>query len=137
MTTETTPTPRVTIEHSGDGTTATFDKDDLDARAAVKAAGFRWSGNQRLWFLNSRWSEPTRRLRVRRVVTALGADHVEVLDGGRAPSTTAAEREQIAQEKAAARADRLDARADRLSGESDAEWEKGRKIGEHIPFGQP
>lgn len=128
---------RVHIEHSFEGTVAYFEKDDLVVREAVKGAGFRFSRNVGGWYLNSRWSEPTRRGRVGQVVRQFEADEVEVEDGGRAPQTSAAEREEVARERAAERAERLDARAEKLDAASDAAWKRGEEIGKHIPFGQP
>lgn len=130
---------RVEIEHNADGTTARFAKDDIAARGIVKAAGFRFSRNLDGgpgWYLNRTWGEATRAQRVASVVAQFEADEV-VVENPPAAALSAAEREAAKVERAAERADRLSERAEKLSAGADAEWEKGRKIGEHIPFGQP
>ena len=130
---------RVEIEHNAEGTVAYFEKDDTVARGIVKAAGFRFSRNLDGgpgWYLNRTWGEATRAQRVAQVVARFEADEV-VVENPPVQATTAAEREAAKVERAAERAERLDAKATKLAAAADAEWERGRKIGEHIPFGQP
>lgn len=128
---------RIDIEHSFEGTTATFEKDDLIVRGIVKAAGFRWSGRLGAWYLNRSWGEPTRRARVQQVMRQFEEDEVELVDGGRAPQTTAAEREEQARERAAERAERMEAKAEKLAAASNEAYERQHAIGDRIPMGQP
>lgn len=135
--TTTNPEPRVTVEHSGDGTTATFEKDDLDARAAAKAAGFRWSRNLGAWFLPRTWTHPTRTLRVRQLVASLPDGAVTVESSGPEVTTTAAEREAERIARAEGRVERYEERAEKHTAESTRRAETARAIGDGIPFGQP
>lgn len=127
----------IRIEHSGDGTLAHgTSRDDKDATAALKGAGFRWSRNLDAWFLPRTWGEPTRMLRVREVASKLG-DQVTVEVGDLAKSGTADERVQARIDRGQDRADHLDAKAERLAEESDGLLERSRALTANIPFGQP
>jgi hypothetical protein len=128
---------RVQIEHSGDGTTLTIDRNDTEARQAAKDAGFRWSSNLGAWYLPRTQHESTRRAKVAQLRRKLGDGNVHVSDGGRGKTTSAAEREAAGRASAAARADRMDARASKLSAESEARRKASDAITEHIPMGQP
>jgi hypothetical protein len=128
---------RAQVEHSGDGTLLHIDRNDTEARAAAKAAGFKWSSNLGSWFLPRNWSEPTRRQKIAQLQGALGHDNVHLEDAGRGVTTTAAEREADARARAADRATHMDAKAQRLATEADVRFGRAKAIGDMIPFGQP
>lgn len=128
---------RVSIEHSGDGTLLTIDRNDIDARNAAKGAGFKWSSNLRQWYLPRNWSESVRRQKIEQVKRQIGEGNVHVRDAGRGATTTAAEREAATRAAAAERATRMDARAERKATEADVRYGRARAIGDMIPMGQP
>ena len=128
---------RVQFTHSGDGTTVRIDRDDLEARQALKSRGFKWSRNLGAWYLPRNWGEPQRRQRVDAIRSELGDDNVHVEDHGPGRTLSAAERDKQAREQAAARAERMGARAERASAEADRRFGTADAIGSGIPFGQP
>jgi len=129
--------PRVTVEHSGDGTILHFGRDDMQAREAAKAVGARWSRNLGAWYLPRNQTESTRRFKVSQLQTKLGHENVHLADAGHGKTTTAAEREAARKAASAARADRLDARAAKHDAEAEARYKAAKDIMDRIPLGQP
>lgn len=128
---------RATVEHSGDGTTLSIGRNDIEARNAAKAAGFKWSRNLGSWYLPRTWSESTRRNKVAALQRVLGLDAVHVNDVGRGSTLSAAEREAQARERAAARSERMASRAAAASQEADQRFGAAKQISDRIPLGQP
>lgn len=99
------PTSRITwLEFDGRPSDAT--------RAALKAAGWRWSGYRVQWYNNRRGAD--------RLIPA----GITIEDGGQC-------------DYSAERADRLQDRAERHATASHAAHQRVHAIADHIPFGQP
>lgn len=135
----TTTATRVTVTHSGDGTTAEIHggRDDVEAREAAKRAGFRWSRNLGAWYLPRTFREPTRAARARQLVASLPDGAVVIEDNGPESTRTAAEVETERIARAENRAERLDERAEQHSTEAERRTAAAGDLASAIPFGQP
>ncbi|MFS3130660.1 DUF3560 domain-containing protein [Nocardioides sp. Bht2] len=124
----------IQVEHGQSGTTVTgTQRGDRETTTALKRLGFRWSRNLDAWYLPRTWTEPTRLMRVRQLMSEVDA---ELTTSTEAPRT-AAEKDQGKRDRAAARAERLDARAEREKGTAAAAARSSRQILDQIPMGQP
>lgn len=66
------PRQEPTIQHGRAGTIVTgSSKQDTELRAALKTAGFRWSGSQQFWYLPRTMLEHTRALRVQQLTNTI------------------------------------------------------------------
>jgi hypothetical protein len=127
----------ITIDVSGAGAIATGTTRGSTGSAVLRESGWRWSRSLGVWCLPRRLRNETVDLKVYVTLGRLSAAGVEVTvvgeddretDEERAARLLASDRELIeVHEHKAAQARQV----------GDAEWEKGRRIADMIPLGQP
>lgn len=129
----------IRVEHTGDGTLVHgTDKDDLEIRAALRDARFKFSRNLDAWFLPRPWSYAVRSQRVRQFVTVVEALGREVdVEERRARERSSAEIETDRVARAEARAERMADRSTASSAAAAANFAEARAVQEMIPLGQP
>jgi N12 class adenine-specific DNA methylase len=80
--------PRIRVEHNESGTLVHgTERDDSDARAALKQQGFKWSRNLGAWYLPRNYHYETRSQRVQALKRTLGEQINIVDDRDSAPQT--------------------------------------------------
>lgn len=129
----------ILIEHTGDGTLVHgTEKDDLEIRAALKAAGFRWGRSISAWFLPRPWSYSVRYHRMRQLAAAareLGRE-VEIEERReRERSSEEIERDRV--ERAQERAERQAEKAVVSKGRAAEAFAEAQAVQDMIPMGQP
>jgi hypothetical protein len=129
----------IRVEHTGDGTLVHgTDKDDLEIRAALREARFKFSRNLDAWFLPRPWSYAVRSQRVRQFVTVVEALGREVdVEERRARERSSAEIETDRVARAEARAERMADRSTASSAAAAASFAEAQAVQEMIPPGQP
>ena len=126
---------QVELAHSAENGT-TVEGDTRPIKDTIKDLGLRWSKRMGFWYVpNSRGHNRPRRP-LEGIAAALRQAGAEVaIEIGE--DLTFEERQDLARERSAERAERLEERGDRALAEAAGQFDRAHRAVEHIPMGQP